>query len=183
MSRVGQMPIPCPEGVDVKVAGRRVEVKGPKGELSRDVHPSMGVRLEGGSLCVTRPTDKKLHKSLHGLTRSLLANMVKGVAEGFEKRLELQGLGYRALLQGKTLTLQVGFSHPVVYEAPPGISFALDEVNKDVVIIRGIDREQVGQVAAEIRAVRKPEPYRGKGIRYLSERVRRKVGKAAGAGT
>lgn len=178
MSRVGRMAISCPEGVGVNIVGRRVEVKGPKGELSREVHPSMEVRLEGGALRVIPPTDKKTHKSLHGLTRSLLANMVKGVTQGFEKRLELEGLGYRALLQGRTLTLHVGFSHPVVYEAPPGISFALDERSKNVVIVRGIDRERVGQVAAEIRAIRKPEPYRGKGIRYLGERVRRKVGKA-----
>ena len=178
MSRVGRMPIPCPKGVEVRVVGRRVEVRGPKGELSRDIHPSMEVRLEDGSLRVIRPTDKKTHKSLHGLTRSLLANMIKGVTEGFEKRLELEGLGYRALLQGGTLTLHVGFSHPVVYEPPPGVSFALDERHKNIVIVRGIDRQQVGQVAAEVRAVRKPEPYRGKGIRYSGERVRRKVGKA-----
>lgn len=178
MSRVGRASIPCPQGVEVKVVGRRVEVKGPKGELSRDIHPAMEVRVEDGSLRVIRATDKKTHKSLHGLTRSLLANMVRGVTEGFERRLELEGLGYRALLQGRTLTLHVGFSHPVVYEPPAGISFALDERNKNIVIIRGIDREQVGQVAAEIRAIRRPEPYRGKGIRYVGERVRRKVGKA-----
>jgi large subunit ribosomal protein L6 len=178
MSRVGRAPIPCPQGVEIRVVGRRVEVRGPKGELSREVHPSIEVRLEDGSLRVIRPTDKKIQKSLHGLTRSLLSNMVKGVTDGFEKRLELEGLGYRALLQGRTLTLHVGFSHPVVYEPPAGISFALDERNKNIVIIRGIDRQQVGQVAADIRAIRKPEPYRGKGIRYVGERVRRKVGKA-----
>ena len=179
MSRVGQMPIPCPSGVEVKIQGSRVEVQGPKGALSRELHPSIAIVQEDGILRLDRVDDSREARSLHGLTRSLVANMVEGVTEGFEKRLELVGLGYRAAVQGRMLTLSLGFSHPIDYQAEEGIEIALDEKNKNVIIVRGIDKQRVGQVAADIRRFRKPEPYKGKGIRYVGEIVRRKAGKAA----
>lgn len=179
MSRVGRQPIAVPERVEVRIEGTRVAVKGPKGELSREFDPEIAIRQEDGQLVVTRPSDRPKHRSLHGLTRSLLANMVTGVSEGFTRVLELQGVGYRVQMQGEKLVLQVGYSKPVEFIAPGGITLAVEGNNR--VLVQGIDKEQVGQVAAEIRAVRPPEPYKGKGIRYLGERVRRKAGKGGKA--
>ncbi|MEX2236427.1 MAG: 50S ribosomal protein L6 [Dehalococcoidia bacterium] len=175
MSRIGKQPIELPKGVDVTLDGQRVVVKGPKGQLQREVSADMQIKVEGGVLTVERPSDKPEHRALHGLTRALLANMTAGVAEGFTKTLEIQGVGYRASKQGNNLTLQVGFSHPVNVTPPQGIEF--DVENPTTVHIRGIDKELVGQVAADVRRVRPPEPYKGKGIRYRGEYVRRKAGK------
>jgi large subunit ribosomal protein L6 len=174
------MPIVLPPRVEVNVEGSRVTVKGPRGELSREFSPDMAIRLGDGEVTVSRPSDRPLHRSLHGLTRSLLANMVTGVSDGFTKLLELQGVGYRAQMQGPKLVLQVGYSKPVEVEPPEGIAFVVEGTNR--VLVQGINRELVGQVAADIRAVRPPEPYKGKGIRYQGERVRRKAGKAGKAG-
>ena len=172
------MPIEVPDGVTVSVEAGRVSVKGPKGELSTDVSRAMMITEgEGGTLTVERPTDRGEHRALHGLTRSLVANMVEGVTAGYEKRLQIQGVGYRAALQGKNLSLSVGYSHPVLIEAPEGIEF--DVPQNTEVIVRGIDKQLVGEMAARIRRVRPPEPYKGKGIRYAGEQVRRKVGKRA----
>ena len=176
MSRVGRAPIPIPKGVQVTVQGRTVEVKGPRGTLAREVHPEMSVRLEDGTLLVSRPTDEERHRALHGLTRALLANMVRGVTEGFKVELEIQGVGYRAVKQGQALALQVGYSHPVEVTPPPGITFEVPQPTR--ITVSGIDKELVGQVAARIRAVREPDPYKGKGIRYVGERVKLKPGKA-----
>jgi large subunit ribosomal protein L6 len=178
MSRIGRMPIPLPEGVKVDIKKNQVTVTGPKGSLSRDFHPDMTIGLQGNQLQVSRPTDQRHHRALHGLTRALLNNMVIGVTDGFQKQLEVQGVGYRVDLQGdKSLLLQLGFSHDVRITPPDGIEFEVDERTK-VITVRGVDRELVGQVAADIRAWRPPEPYKGKGIRYLGERVRQKAGKA-----
>ena len=177
MSRIGKKPVEIPEGVTVDVAPGHVRVKGPKGELEQDVSSEMKVELSDGTLTVERPTDRGEHRALHGLTRSLIANMVEGVTEGYEKRLEIQGVGYRAQLRGKALELSLGFSHPISVEAPEGIEFEVPQPTE--IVIRGIDKQRVGQVAAEIRKVRPPEPYKGKGIRYAGEQVRRKVGKRA----
>jgi large subunit ribosomal protein L6 len=178
MSRIGRMPIEVPDGVTVSVDPGRVSVKGPKGELSTAVSRDMKITEgEGGTLSVERPTDRGEHRALHGLTRSLVANMVEGVTAGYEKRLQLQGVGYRANLQGKNLNLSVGYSHPVVMEAPEGIEFETPQPTE--IIVRGIDKQLVGEMAARIRRVRPPEPYKGKGIRYEGEQVRRKVGKRA----
>jgi large subunit ribosomal protein L6 len=177
MSRIGRKPITVPDGVTIEVATGRVEVKGPKGELRQEVSPDMRVEQENGSLVVERPTDRGDHRALHGLTRSLIANMVEGVTDGFEKRLEIQGVGYRANLRGRTLELALGFSHPVTIEAPEGIDFEVPQATE--VVVRGIDKQLVGQVAADIRKRRPPEPYKGKGIRYRGEQVARKVGKRA----
>ena len=166
-----------PEGVTVDVGAGRVSVNGPKGELSQDVNPDMQVEVEDGTLTVSRPTDRGQHRALHGLTRSLIANMVEGVTKGFEKRLEIQGVGYRAALSGKDLDLQLGFSHPVKFPAPEGIEFEVPAPNR--ISVRGIDKQLVGETAARIRRIRKPEPYKGKGIRYEGEYVRKKAGKAA----
>ncbi|MDP2949798.1 MAG: 50S ribosomal protein L6 [Chloroflexota bacterium] len=179
MSRIGRLPIAIPSQVEVRIEGARVTVKGPKGELSRDLHPDIGVTVDDGQILVTRPTDRPLHRSLHGLTRSLLANMVTGVSDGFIKVLEMQGVGYRAQVQGQKLVLQVGYSRPVEVTPPAGITFAVEGNSR--VLVQGISRELVGQVAADIRAVRPPEPYKGKGIRYQGERVRHKAGKAGKA--
>jgi large subunit ribosomal protein L6 len=179
MSRVGKQPIPISSGVDVKIEGNHVEVKGPKGALARDVHPLTKVVQADGELRVEISGESRLERSLHGLTRSLVANMIQGVNEGFEKRLELVGLGYRAAIKGKSLTLHLGFSHPVDYQADEGIEISLDDQNKNVIVVKGIDKQKVGQAAADIRRFRKPEPYKGKGVRYLGEIVRRKAGKAA----
>ena len=176
MSRVGNAPIPIPKGVEVEVTGRTVEVTGPKGRLTRDVHPDLAVALADGMVVVRRPTDLDHHKALHGLTRALLANMVRGVTEGFKVDLEIQGVGYRATKQGNTLALQVGFSHPVEVAPPEGIAFEVPQPNR--ISVAGIDKELVGQVAARIRAVRKPDAYKGKGIRYAGEHIRLKPGKA-----
>jgi len=180
MSRIGKMPIVLPPGVEVTVDDHKVKVKGPKGELVQDIHPDIKVRLDEGKVLVERPSDERLHRSLHGLTRSLVANMVEGVTKGYERVLEVRGIGYRAQMQGKNLVLQVGHSHPVEVVPKPGIQF---EVGQDVntrqpfVVIRGIDKQVVGQQAAEIRRIRPPEPYKGKGIRYQGEYVRLKAGK------
>lgn len=177
MSRVGLRPIEIPEGVEVSLEPGSVIVKGPKGTLNQAIHRDMRIARDDSVLRVERPSDERTHRALHGLTRSLVANMVEGVTKGFEKRLEIHGMGYRATLQGTTLTLLLGYSHPIVYEAPDTIEFELS--GRDIIIVRGIDKQMVGQVAAEIRAFRKPEPYKGKGIRYLGEVLRRKVGKTA----
>ena len=177
MSRIGRKSIPVPAGVDVTITGQTIRVKGPKGELSQTVSPAMKVEQENGTLTVVRPTDRNEHRALHGLTRSLIANMVEGVTTGYERRLEIQGVGYRARLQGKALELSVGFSHTVSVPAPDGIEFELPQPTE--VIVRGIDKQLVGETAARVRRVRPPEPYKGKGIRYAGEYVRRKVGKRA----
>jgi large subunit ribosomal protein L6 len=177
MSRIGRKPIEVPEGVTVDVGSGVVSVKGPKGELSQAVSRDMKVAQEDGTLTVERPTDRGEHRALHGLTRSLIANMVEGVTAGYEKRLEIQGVGYRARLQGKSLELSVGYSHGVTIQAPEGIEFEVPQQTE--VIVRGIDKQLVGEIAARIRRVRPPEPYKGKGIRYAGEQVRRKVGKRA----
>jgi large subunit ribosomal protein L6 len=177
MSRIGQKPIAVPDGVTVSLGPGRVTVNGPKGELNQDVSSRMQVSEEDGTVTVTRPTDRGPDRALHGLTRSLVANMVEGVTEGFEKRLEITGVGYRAKLAGKALELSVGFSHTVSVPAPDGIEFEVPQPTQ--VIVRGIDKQLVGETAARIRRVRPPEPYKGKGIRYEGEQVRRKVGKRA----
>ena len=177
MSRIGRKPISLPEAVTVEVAPGRVDVKGPKGELSQALSVAMKVEQDDGAIVVSRPTDRGEHRALHGLTRSLIANMVEGVTEGFEKRLEIQGVGYRAALKGKNLELALGYSHPVSVEAPEGIEFEVPQPTE--IVVRGIDKQLVGQVAADIRKRRPPEPYKGKGIRYRDEHVMRKVGKRA----
>ena len=177
MSRVGKKLIPIPGGVSVKIEGSRIKVTGPKGELMQQIHPSMSVELGGDELTVNRPSDNKFHKSLHGLTRSLIANMVTGVTTGFEKSLEIQGIGYKAALLGKKLNLSLGLSHPVLFSLPEGIKVELDGPNK--IKVSGIDKQLVGLVAAKIRSFRPPEPYKGKGVRYEGEIVRKKAGKTA----
>ncbi|HUG32350.1 MAG TPA: 50S ribosomal protein L6 [Acidimicrobiia bacterium] len=176
MSRVGGKPVDLPSGVDVKIDGSAVSVKGSKGELNRMFHERIGFDVDEGVVTVTRPDDTRESRALHGLSRALLHNMVVGVSDGFRKELEIQGVGYRASLKGKDIELLVGFSHPVLVEAPEGITFEVPEQTR--IIVSGIDKELVGQVAANIRKVRPPEPYKGKGIRYVGEYVRRKAGKA-----
>jgi large subunit ribosomal protein L6 len=180
MSRIGRLPIAVPSGVDVTVDGRTITVTGPKGTLTRDLHPDMTVRREDGTLYVERPSDQKTHKQLHGLTRTLVANMVEGVSSGFRKGLEITGVGYRAALVGAKLQLNLGYSHPVEIEPPTGITFEVENPTRLAVV--GIDKELVGQVAAKVRSSRKPEPYKGKGVRYSGEVVRRKAGKAGKIG-
>ena len=175
MSRIGKKPVTVPSGVTAEIDGQTVRVKGPKGELSRTLHAEMIVKMENGTITVTRPTEETRHKALHGLTRTLIANMVEGVEKGYQKVLEIQGVGYKAEATKGGLNVVVGYSHPVLYKAPAGITFAVE--NNTVVKISGPNKELVGQVAAEIRQIRKPEPYKGKGIRYQGERVRRKAGK------
>ena len=177
MSRIGKQPIPLPAGVEVDIAPELVTVRGPKGELSERVSRDMKIEEKDGQITVERPSDRGEHRSIHGLTRTLLANMVQGVTEGFEKRLEIQGVGYRAALKGKDLELAVGYSHPVLINAPDGVEFEVPQPTN--VIVRGISKQQVGQAAAVIRKQRPPEPYKGKGIRYEGEHVVRKVGKRA----
>jgi large subunit ribosomal protein L6 len=177
MSRIGKKPVEVPDGVTIDAGVGMVKVKGPKGELSQQVSSEMRIEQDAGVLTVARPTDRGEHRALHGLTRSLIANMVEGVTDGFEKRLEIQGVGYRARLQGKALELSVGYSHPVAISAPDGIEFEVPQPTQ--IIVRGIDKQLVGEMAARIRRVRPPEPYKGKGIRYAGEQVRRKVGKRA----
>jgi large subunit ribosomal protein L6 len=177
MSRIGKLPIEIPSGVDVQVETGLVRVKGPKGELSQTVSRDLSFEREDGRLLVKRPTDRGEHRALHGLTRSLVFNMVQGVTEGFEKRLEIQGVGYRAQLRGDTLELALGYSHPVRVEAPDGIEFELPAPTQ--IVVRGIDKQKVGEIAAQIRKLRPPEPYKGKGVRYAGEYVARKVGKRA----
>jgi large subunit ribosomal protein L6 len=177
MSRIGKLPIDIPSGVEVQVDTGLVRVKGPKGELSQAVSRDLSFEREDSKLLVKRPTDRSEHKALHGLTRSLVFNMVQGVTEGFEKRLEIQGVGYRAQLRGNTLELALGYSHPVRVEAPEGIDFEVPVPTQ--IVVRGIDKQQVGEIAAQIRKLRPPEPYKGKGVRYAGEYVARKVGKRA----
>ena len=180
MSRIGRLPIAVPSGVDVTIDGRNVTVKGPKGTLSRALHPDITVSREGGTLVVTRPTEQKTHKQLHGLTRTLVNNMVVGVTDGYRKGIEITGVGYRAALNGRKLTLNLGYSHPIEIDPPDGISFEVENPTRLAVV--GIDKELVGQVAAQVRATRKPEPYKGKGVRYAGEYIRRKAGKAGKIG-
>jgi large subunit ribosomal protein L6 len=177
MSRIGNKPIEIPAGVTVDVGPGRVTVNGPKGELVQAVDQDMTIKVEENVLTVSRPTDRGEHRALHGLTRSLIANMVEGVTNGFEKRLQIQGVGYRAKPQGKSLELSLGFSHPVSVQAPDGIEFDVPQPTE--VIVKGIDKQLVGEIAAQIRRHRPPEPYKGKGVRYADEHVRRKVGKRA----
>lgn len=179
MSRVGKVPITIPSGVEVQVKGAHVTVKGPKGELNRDLIPDMKLNLSDNVLTVERPSDQSRHRAAHGLTRTLIANMVTGVSEGYAKMLELQGVGYRAQMQGKNLVLAVGYSHTVEVPPPPGIEFEVEGTTR--ITVRGINKEDVGQAAADVRKVRPPEPYKGKGIRYVGEYVRRKAGKAGRA--
>ena len=178
MSRIGKKPIPMPKGVDFSINGNTVKVKGPKGELTHTFTPSMVVRVENDEILVERPNDDKNERALHGLTRALIANMVQGVTEGFKKTLEIVGVGYKAEKKGKNLVVTVGYSHPIEYPEPSGIT--LTTPAPTVIVVEGIDKQKVGQVAAELRQFRKPEPYKGKGIRYQGEQVRRKAGKTAG---
>jgi large subunit ribosomal protein L6 len=177
MSRIGKKPITVPEGVTVSLGPGRVSVNGPRGELEQTVSQRMEIVEQDGTLVVSRPTDRGPDRAIHGLTRSLVANMVEGVTDGFEKRLEIQGVGYRAKLAGKALELSVGYSHPVTIQAPDGIEFEVPQPTQ--IIVRGIDKQLVGEIASRIRRVRPPEPYKGKGIRYAGEQVKRKVGKRA----
>lgn len=181
MSRVGRLPVEIPDGVTVTVDGSQVAVEGPEGSLSQTFDPDMMIEVEDGKVVVRRPTDRSRHRSLHGLTRSLIYNMVQGVTEPFERSLEIHGVGYRARKQGRNLMLNVGFSHQVEFEAPEGID--IDVENPTLIHVRGADKQLVGQVAAEIRLIRPPEPYKGKGIRYVGEQVRRKAGKATVSAT
>jgi large subunit ribosomal protein L6 len=181
VSRIGKQPIPLPDKVEVSIRGNEVTVKGPKGQLSRLFDPDMIIRLADGTLTVERPTDRADHRALHGLTRALLANMVTGVSQGYNRILEIEGTGYRAELQGETLMLYVGYSHPIEFQPPTGIRFEVPRGGR-MVTVQGIDKELVGEMAAKIRRQRPPEPYQGKGVRYQGERVRRKAGKAGRVG-
>ena len=176
MSRIGNKPITVPEGVEVKLDGQHITVKGPKGTLERDIHKNMTVTMDGNVIKVTRPNDEAENRSLHGLTRTLISNMIEGVLNEYKRELEINGVGYRAQLKGKTLVLTLGYSHPVEMEAPEGITFEVPAPNK--IIVKGVDKEQVGQITAVIRTKRPPEVYRGKGIKYVEEHIRRKEGKA-----
>src|SRR5438270_423046 len=177
MSRIGKQPIPVPSGVTVSIEPERVTVNGPRGELSERIHRDIAVEQDDGQILVKRPTDRGEHRALHGLTRSLIANMVQGVTDGYEKRLEIQGVGYRAQLRGRDLELALGYSHPVQVKAPDGIEFEVPQPNR--IVVKGISKQHVGEIASIIRKQRKPEPYKGKGIRYEGEYVARKVGKRA----
>ena len=177
MSRVGRLPVDIPSGVEVKITGSLVKVKGPKGESEFEFSPEIGIAQEENAIIVSRPSDAREMRSLHGTTRALIQNMVTGVTEGFQRELQLVGVGYRANMQGSNLVLNVGYSHPVEIEPPPGISFEVGDRNQQI-FINGIDKQAVGQIAADIRKVRPPEPYKGKGIRYKDEYIRRKAGKA-----
>ncbi|MCH7991039.1 MAG: 50S ribosomal protein L6 [Gemmatimonadetes bacterium] len=179
MSRIGRMPVPIAKGVEVKQANGTISVKGPKGQMELNVHRDMTIVVDDGEIRVERPSDHKDHRALHGLTRSLIANMVIGVTEGFSKTLEIIGVGYKAATTGKAITLTLGFSHTIEYQPIDGVS--LECPNQTTIVISGIDKQKVGQTAAEIRSFRPPEPYKGKGIRYQGEHVRRKAGKTAGA--
>lgn len=188
MSRIGRMPVPIPDGVDVEIRGNTVKVRGPKGELEETFDPELSIELSDGEIVVSRPTDQRQHKALHGLTRALINNMVTGVHEGFSKTLDIHGVGYRALMRDDNLVLQLGHSHAIEVVPPPGVSFSVvpgDRANRSLVgsvVVEGIDKQVVGQVAADIRAWRPPEPYKGKGVRYRGEYVRRKAGKAGKVG-
>jgi large subunit ribosomal protein L6 len=178
MSRIGKMPVKVPKGVTVTAEGTTVTVKGPKGELKKTFHPDLAIKVENGDVIVSRPSDEKLHKSLHGLTRTLIANMIEGVTAGYSKTLEIAGVGYKAEPRPYGLQFALGFSHPIEYRAPAGIK--LTAPSPTTIQVEGADKEIVGQVAAEIRSLRPPEPYKGKGIKYVGETIRRKAGKAGG---
>jgi len=180
MSRIGRQPVPVPAGVDVQIQGSNLRIKGPKGQLERELHHDMTLRFEEGQLLVERPTDNKQHKSLHGLTRTLVHNMVVGVTEGFHKNLELSGVGYRASMQGNKLVMAMGYSHPVEIEPEEGLTIEVPTPTR--ISVSGISKERVGALAAKIRSVREPEPYKGKGVKYEGEVIRRKAGKAGGKG-
>ena len=180
MSRIGRLPIAVPSSVDVTIDGRRLTVTGPKGTLTRELHPDIKVSREEDNLVVTRPTEQKTHKQLHGLTRTLVNNMVVGVTDGYRKGLEITGVGYRAAKVGEKLQLNLGYSHPIEIEPPSGITFEVENPTRLAVV--GIDKELVGQIAARVRSTRKPEPYKGKGVKYVGEVIRRKAGKAGGKG-
>ena len=175
MSRIGNKPITVPDGVEVKIDGQHITVKGPKGTLEREIHKNISVSIENNTIIVTRPNDETLNRSLHGLTRTLISNMIEGVEKEFTRELQINGVGYRVQKQGNNLNLTLGYSHPVIFEAPAGISF--DVPNANTIIVRGVDKELVGQTAANIRTKRPPEVYRGKGIKYAEEVIRRKEGK------
>ena len=181
MSRIGKLPIKVPSGVELKTDGAQITVKGPKGEMKLNVHPNMKLEVADGEIKVLRPSDAKTDRALHGLTRSLVNNMVVGVTSGFSKQLNIVGVGYKVEQKGKDLVLNLGFSHPIEYSPPVGIDFDVDP-KKNSIVVKGIDKQKVGQVAAEIRSFRPPEPYKGKGIMYSTERIRRKAGKAAVGG-
>jgi large subunit ribosomal protein L6 len=180
VSRVGRMPVVIPTGVQVDINGLNIGVKGPKGEMKRTFSPLIGIKMENGQIVITRKSDQPAERALHGTTRALLANMIQGVSTGFERVLEIEGVGYRAEMNGKTLMLYMGYSHPVEVPPPSGISFDVDPKTRQV-FVRGFDKELVGQVAANVRNIRPPEPYHGKGLRYLGEKIRRKAGKAGKA--
>jgi len=176
MSRIGRPPISIPGGVQVSVANGAVEVQGPKGRLALEIHPAIRVRIDDGKILCERQTDQKPHRALHGLTRALIANMIRGVTQGFEKKLELVGVGYRAQVQGQALTLNLGYTNPVVYALPSDIKATVE--NQTLITVSGVDKQRVGETAAKIRGLRLPEPYKGKGVRYVGERIRRKAGKS-----
>jgi large subunit ribosomal protein L6 len=180
VSRIGRMPVAIPSGVQVELSGSHVRVKGPKGEMQRTFSPLVGINVEDGQVVITRKSDRPAERALHGTTRAVLANMIHGVSAGFERVLEWEGVGYRAEMNGQTLVLYLGFSHPVNIEPPAGISFDVDAKNRQI-FVRGFDKEAVGQVAANIRKIRPPEPYHGKGLHYLGEKIRRKAGKSGKA--
>lgn len=181
MSRIGKAPITITDGVEIKVDGNVVSVKGPKGELHEKIHPDLGIEIEDGVLTVTRPTDQKEHRAMHGLYRALIANMVEGVTNGYKKQLELVGVGYRAKTQGQKLELALGYSHPILIELPPEVKAGAEQEKgkNPIVTLESHDKQLIGQVAAKIRSLRKPEPYKGKGVRFVGEYIRRKAGKAA----
>ena len=181
MSRIGRKPVSIPAGVECKLDGVILTVKGPKGQLHRDLHPNMRVAIDGDLISVTRPTDGRLDRSLHGLTRTLISNMVVGVSEGFSKTLNIVGVGYKVDLKGKALNLSLGYSHSIDYPPPEGVEFNVDN-KKNEIIVKGLNKQVVGQVAAEIRMLRPPEPYKGKGVMYVGEKIRRKAGKTAAKG-
>jgi len=179
MSRIGRKPVALPSGVTVEITGNVVTAKGPKGELKYAHLPEVSVKIDGSEIIIERKNDEQESRARHGLTRQLIANMVQGVSDGFEKKLEIIGVGYKAQAKGKSVTLNLGFSHTIEYKAPDGVEITQDEKNKNILIIKGIDKQLVGQAAADIRSFRPPEPYKGKGVRYIDEHVRRKVGKTA----
>lgn len=178
MSRIGKLPVPIPQSVTVKINKNLVTVKGPKGELSRDFPPEINLKQEDGQVIATRNSDHRIHRAKHGLVRALLNNMVVGVSDGFNRKLQIEGVGYRSALDGQNLVLNAGYSHPVVIEPPEGITFEVTDRAGREIVVSGIDKEMVGEIAAQIRRVRPPEPYKGKGIRYQGEQIRRKAGKA-----
>lgn len=180
MSRIGKLPIQIPNGVTVEINGKTVKVKGPKGELTHSVPNGVSIEMKEKEIVVTRASEEKKHRALHGLNRTLIFNMVKGVTDGFERKLEINGVGYRVNLQGRKAVFSLGFSHPIEFEPPADIKLAVDEEKKNILIVSGPNKQTVGEVAAKIRSYRKPEPYKGKGIKYLEEHITRKAGKAAG---